>query len=176
MHALLPYFFVVYLTTDTLDMNKIFSTLLLMTLIILGSCCDCKKGEIRDLTKLEESQSTDVQNAKITIEQLQGQWNLVEMNGRDVSDFKATLSFKGNDVTIKTGCNTMAAVGVNTKGSGNDIAFDLSKSMSTLIGCPVDHIENELFSIIKNVNKSEQKKRHLILQTASNDKLILLKH
>ncbi len=171
-------------TLENIVMKAIGITVLVGVIILFSACCSCKwkKGEEIDLTTLEKpvekpTPEVDQKPEKpfTTIDNLQGTWKLLEMGRRDVSSFKSSIKFADDKVALKSGCNTMVNIITLIGNEQNSLSFDISKSNSTMIGCPADHIEQDLFRQIAQIHRAEVMKDQLIMTTASGDKLVYKK-
>lgn len=156
-----------------------------LVIVFTSGCCDCFwNKEERDLTKKEiatqenSDETTKQENEQAvstTLSLLQGNWDIKEMNEIDVSSAGASLKFVDQKVVVKSGCNTMVEIICSQGEKDNQVYFDKSRAQSTMIGCPADHIENDLFKLIGHLQYCEIKGEQLVLRSDTRESLVLMK-
>ncbi|MDD4514877.1 META domain-containing protein [Massilibacteroides sp.] len=97
------------------------------------------------------------QKNMITFSGLEGEWNVVEVNGKTITteDYKQFFSF---DVAEKrfsgnAGCNRMTGVLVHDAKQPDRISF--SKTITTRMACPALSSEQELLATLEKVVRFE---------------------
>ncbi len=129
-------------------MNTIKSLAFFLVLIFCFCSSSCHKKSKDTLSTLKEAS---------VIDRLQGKWKLIELDERNVFQFGATLLFQDTMATAYSGCNTMSQMIAKTINDDQNLSFDLSASNTTLIACPVKHIETQYFDLL-------QKNYHVIIK------------
>ncbi len=109
------------------------------------------------------------------IDQLQGTWKLIELDNRNVFQFEATLQFQDTLATAYSGCNTMSQMIAKSITDDQNLIFDLSASNTTLIGCPVKHIEQQYFDLLQNNYHVIIKGKVIVLSTITGIEMLFTK-
>ncbi len=113
--------------------------------------------------------------AAMILQNLQGAWNLVEMDGRNVHQFNANVKFVDTLASIYSGCNSMSGIKVTTDDADHNIAMDCSLATATLVGCPMKHIEGKYFELMCGAYHLVQKENVLVISTITGVELLFTK-
>lgn len=142
----------------------VLSFLCVSLLVALGSCKNQKKVS-----------DEPVDPAVELLEKLQGKWSLIELDGKNVHQSNAFLEIADTLATAYSGCNTMSNIKVSTKDHDNNLTLDCSKSPTTLVGCPVFHIEPKYFDLITKSYRVFHKGKVIVITNNTGIEMLFVK-
>ncbi len=125
---------------------------------------------IQVLNKVKKESDLRLEHEKPTFEST---WNLIKLNGKDVSSYKALAVFDKNSMSVNSGCNTNVGIPFSL-GKKNTISVQENPaSFATLMACPEGHIEDEYFKTLFTAKTYKASSRELKIYNKEGKEILV---
>ncbi len=125
---------------------------------------------VRVLNKVKKESDLRLEHEKPTFEST---WNLIRLNGKDVSSYKAFAVFDKNSMSANSGCNTMTGISFSANNKNGLSVKTEPEPITTLMACPNDHIESEYFKTLFTAKTYKASSRELKIYNKEGKEILV---